>query len=281
MDLRRHLFLSLFPFKRCLPTHRKNDRFPGEQPCTSPCNIILAYLLILHPQFKSTKGKSGQSDGFSFSFYIQASPVMPRASPVQSPRKHPGSPQIIEADAEDFSRRLNISSSKRPAHTSPRTAHSSAKNNKLFNPQTDLIPMRHTAEPESISDATSSSYAPRGMSINPSGPLREASAHQRQLFDHRKDDPVRFSVLPRPSSTNGNRPVPTPKSSADYVSASSTSSYAHSQVSSNFTLSSNTTDGSSASSAVFDRPNEEHRNNAFTVQLKSCIGVSWHWKPGY
>jgi protein SMG6 len=137
----------------------------------------------------------------------KASPVMPRAPPVQSPRKHQGSPQIIAADAEDFSRRLNTSSSKRPAHTSPRTAHSSAKNNKL--PQTDSTPMRYTAEPKSISDATGSSYAPRGMSINPSGPLREASAHQRQLFDHRKDDPVRFSVLARPSSTNGNRPVPT------------------------------------------------------------------------
>jgi hypothetical protein len=104
------------------------------------------------------------------------------------------------------------------------------------------------------------------MSTNPPGPLREAPAHQRQLFDHRKDDPVRFSVLARPSSTNGSRPVPTSKSSADYVSASSTSSYAHSQAST-FTLSSNT-DGSSASSAVFDRPNEEHGNNAFAVQLK-------------
>ncbi|KAH7905141.1 hypothetical protein BJ138DRAFT_1231965 [Hygrophoropsis aurantiaca] len=49
--------------------------------------------------------------------------------------------------------------------------------NRSFNPDTDPMPMRRTAEPETISDAAS---------------------HQR-LLDHRKDDPVRFSVLPRPS----------------------------------------------------------------------------------
>jgi len=169
--------------------------------------------------------------------------VLPRASPASSPRKHhQTSPQTVEADPEEFSRRLNISSNKRPTHTSPREAHSSAKTGKLFNPHTDPIPMRRTAEPESISDATSSSYAPRGLPAN-------ATAQQRQLFDHRKDDPVRFSVLARPSSTNGGRPTPTPKLSNDYVSASSTSSYAHSMASSGFTLSSGTTDNSSASSA--------------------------------
>ncbi|KIM86404.1 hypothetical protein PILCRDRAFT_4905 [Piloderma croceum F 1598] len=87
-------------------------------------------------------------------------------------------------------------------------AHSSVKHNKLCNPQTDPIPIRYTAEPESISDATSSSYAPR-ESTNPPGLLHEPSAHQRQSFDHRKDDPIRFSVLTRSSSTNGNRLTPT------------------------------------------------------------------------
>jgi protein SMG6 len=197
-----------------------------------------------------------------------------RASPNLSPRTHQVSLQLVEADPEDFSRRLNISGSKRPAHTSPRPAHNTSKNNNLFNPQTDPIPMRRTAGPESISDATSSSYAPRGMSANPPGVQRETSAHQHQLFDHRKDDPVRFSVLAGPSFTNDSR-WPYPKTSADYLSASSTSSYAPSQVSSTFTLSSNTTDGSSASSAVFDRPTEEPSNNAFAVQLKKlCRGIS-------
>ena len=52
------------------------------------------------------------------------------------------------------------------------------------------------------------------------------------------------------------------------------SSYAHSQAST-FTLSSNTTDGSSASSTLFDRPNEEPGNNAFAVQLKKLYrGIS-------
>ena len=74
---------------------------------------------------------------------------------------------------------------------------------------------------------------------------------------------MRFSVLARPP-----RPLPTPKSSGDYISASSTSSY-----SSAFTLSS-TTDGSSASSALFDRPvasgtrGDDGSANVVAVQLK-------------
>jgi hypothetical protein len=145
----------------------------------------------------------------------KVSPVLSRTSPVPSPRKHnQSSPQIVEADPEEFSRRLNISSNKRTVFTSPRQPRSSAKPAKPFNPNTDPIPMRHTAEPESISDATSSSYAPRRS-------LAKATAHQRQLFDHRKDDPIRVSVLARPSSTNGARPIPTPKLSNDYVLASS------------------------------------------------------------
>lgn len=125
--------------------------------------------------------------------------------------------------------------------------------------------MRRTTEPESISDVTSSSSPPRNT---PTSHQRDPRTN-RQLFDHRKDDPVRFavSVLARPPST-GSRPPPTPKSSGDYVSASSTSSYAHSLTSS-FTLSSGTTDNSSASSALFDsRPREDVSNNAFAVQLK-------------
>ena len=130
------------------------------------------------------------------------------------------------------------------------------------------------AWPSSANGSRPGSYAPCGISANPPGPPREVSARQRLLFDLLKDDPVRFSVLARPSSTNGSRPVPVSKSSADYVSASSTSSYAHSQAST-FTLSSNTTDGSSASSALFDRPNEEPGNNAFAVQLKKLYrGIS-------
>ncbi|GBE89212.1 hypothetical protein SCP_1502200 [Sparassis crispa] len=112
----------------------------------------------------------------------------------------------------------------------------------------------------------------------------------RQLFDHRKDDPVRFSVFSRPcASPNGanqsavlGRPTPTPKSSGDYVSASSTSSasYAQSSISSNFKLSSATTDTSSAASALFDSANAKGHGrrpegedsasgaNAFSTQLK-------------
>jgi hypothetical protein len=82
----------------------------------------------------------------------------------------------------------------------------------------------------------SSTIKPRGY----------ATAQQRQLFGHREDDPIRFSVLARPSSTDGRRPIPTAKlrfsplacpSSAysyndysynDYRTITPTSSYAHS-----------------------------------------------------
>lgn len=192
-------------------------------------------------------------------------PVPSRSSAAAtSPRKTHLAPHVIvsrpEADPDDFSRRLKISTSPRPHHHIKQT-----QQGKLFNPNTDPIPMRRTAEPESISDTTSSSSPPRNP---PTSHQRDPPAN-RQLFDHRKDDPVRFavSVLTRPSSTGG-RPPPTPKSSGDYVSASSTSSYAHSLTSS-FTLSSGTTDNSSASSALFDsKPREDASNNAFAVQLK-------------
>ncbi|KZT26039.1 hypothetical protein NEOLEDRAFT_1155924 [Neolentinus lepideus HHB14362 ss-1] len=167
----------------------------------------------------------------------------------------------------DFSRRLKISHSPRPSpHAHDATHHTSSK--KLFNPNLDPIPMRRTAEPELISDSQSNSSYVQVSQTSPHS--REPLAH-RQLFDHRKDNPVRFAVLARPSRHDG-RPTPMPKSYGDYVSASSTSSYAHS-VASSFTLSSSTTDGSSTRSALFDqcKPSQESSgssNNAFAQQLK-------------
>ena len=110
--------------------------------------------------------------------------------------------------------------------------------------------MRRTAESEIFSDAISRSFAPRGSPANP-------PTHQRQPFGHQKDGPLQFSMLTRPSTANDSQPTPTSKSSGDYVSASSTSLYAHSIVSSSFTLWS-TTDNSSASSAFSARkPNAD------------------------
>ncbi|EIW85261.1 hypothetical protein CONPUDRAFT_141912 [Coniophora puteana RWD-64-598 SS2] len=124
--------------------------------------------------------------------------------------------------------------------------------------------MRRHAEPELAPEANSSLHVPRNAAQR-----RDPSQNQR-LYDHRKDDPVRFSVLARPSSNNMRQQAAS-KPSGDYVSASSTSSYAHSMASSSFTLSSGTTDNSSASSAVFDvhgKPKDDAGNNAFAVQLK-------------
>ncbi|KAG6840703.1 hypothetical protein C0991_004947 [Blastosporella zonata] len=180
------------------------------------------------------------------------SPTTPAPPPPQPPARSPRSRRPVEADHDDFSRRLKISSS--PAPQSRPAA-------KLFNPSTDTVPMRRTAEPEQISENPSRPHP----SSRDRDRDRDRDAPARQLFDHRKDDPVRFSVLARPV-----RPVS--KSSGDYVSASSTSSYANS-VSSAFTLSS-TTDGSSASSALFDRPGgsgnrgDDGANNVFSIQLK-------------
>ncbi|EED78536.1 predicted protein [Postia placenta Mad-698-R] len=200
------------------------------------------------------------------------------------------SSSAMEADADDFSRRLKISaSSPRTSHAKPHAGPSGSPG-KLYNPNADYSrrPIL-TAEPDTISDAASSSYAPRGPA--PHGPRahqppaqsRAAPDAHRQLFDHRKDDPVKFSVLTRPQassnvggSPSSGRPTPTPKSSGDYVSASSTSSasYAHSTISSNFTLSSATTD-SSAPSSLFDNAGHARRSedsasstNAFSMQLK-------------
>lgn len=91
------------------------------------------------------------------------------------------------------------------------------------------------------------------------------SGQARQLFDPRKDDPVRFQT------SVFNRPSPVSKSSADtFVSASSTSasSYAHS-IGSSFTLTSNSTGTSGSSSGRLNAPKEDGEGaNAFVFQLK-------------
>ncbi|KDR73471.1 hypothetical protein GALMADRAFT_71996 [Galerina marginata CBS 339.88] len=203
--------------------------------------------------------------------------AVPQPVPARSPKLSPPTrrhPSPHDADPDDFSRRLKISSSPSPR---PPPVHKPVPASKLFNPNTDPIPMRRTAEPESMSDGTGSSY----VHVSRAAPTTAPSVHRderttttRQLFDHRKDNPVRFSVLARPQMSSGHgRPSPTPKSSGDYLSASSTSSYAASISSSTFTLSS-TTDGSSTSSALFDgRPNQgpgtdDSGNTTVSLQLK-------------
>lgn len=196
--------------------------------------------------------------------------------PASPPRKAQATPQVVVSRTDSVDGPEDLQRRRKPANGSPKVHHSAAPTpkpqGKLFNPASDPISMRRTAEPETISDNGSSSYAPRNALPTP-----DRGAHQGRLFDHRKDDPVRFHVLARPNPANGNRPTPTPKSSGEYVSASSTSSYAHSGTSSsyahsvtssNFTLNS-TTDGSSASSAIFEQQSREHAgSSALAVQLK-------------
>ncbi|KDQ61845.1 hypothetical protein JAAARDRAFT_55164 [Jaapia argillacea MUCL 33604] len=195
----------------------------------------------------------------------------------QSPCKHlhpqqqTSPPRVVvsqhQADHEDFSHCLKISNSPQtPPHPQ------SDLPRKLFNPETDPIPMRRTAEPESISDTLSSSSYVHAKHAHGS-PNSHDQASNRQLFDHRKDNPVRFSVFARPAAGPilSGWPTPTPKSSGDYVSASSTSSYAHSLASSSFTLSSSTTDGSSTGSVLFDqngKPSQDSSGSANLLQLQ-------------
>jgi hypothetical protein len=128
---------------------------------------------------------------------------------------------------------------------------------KLFNPDTDPIPMRRTFEPEASSESAGSSYPPRTPAD--SSRHNRDETQRRQLFDPRKHDPLSFSAAQARK--------PAPKSSGDY--ASSVSSYAPSVVSSSFTLSSGTTDGSSAPSSIFDdKTRDVSKTNAFSNQLK-------------
>ncbi|KAF7797066.1 hypothetical protein EIP86_008258 [Pleurotus ostreatoroseus] len=184
-------------------------------------------------------------------------------------------------DEHDFSRRLRISpaSPRRAEHSSPR-----AQQGRLYNPNTDGVrPRPVVAEPDAMSDAASSAYAPRGSVHLPrrSQPVR-TSGDPPRLFDPRKDNPHQFNVLQRPSSlsngtataapSGGMRQTPTPKSSGDWVSASSTSSasYAHSTISSNFTLSSTATD-SSTGSALFDNKTPRSEDSAGPSALSSQL----------
>ncbi|KAH9171504.1 hypothetical protein EDB89DRAFT_1108247 [Lactarius sanguifluus] len=185
-------------------------------------------------------------------------PVLAPHLQSSPPRRQPPSGQTppvllsrAEPDSSEFTRILTLSPPKKSA---PPHKHQA----KLYNPNTDTIPMRRTAEPEAMSESTGSSYAQRP----PADASRNRDAAQsRQLFDPRKHDAVAFSAAQARK--------PAPKHSGDYASVSSVSSYANSIVSSNFTLSSSTTDGSSAPSSIFDnKPREESKTSAFSAQLK-------------
>ncbi|KAH9951368.1 hypothetical protein B0H21DRAFT_718709 [Amylocystis lapponica] len=205
------------------------------------------------------------------------------SSTPRNPPPHPPSPRRTHAPPMPSPNIIISATSPRISHSkSQNPAPSQAARRKAVQPKHG--PVRKpvmTAEPDTPRGAPP--HGPR--SHHQSQQMRAAGDQHRQLFDHRKDDPVRFSVLTRPhaspntihASPTASRPTPTPKSSGDYVSASSTSSasYAQSTISSNFTLSSNTTTSSDAS-ALFDtngRRSEDSANgtNAFSMQLKNYI----------
>src|SRR5260370_31069588 len=137
-------------------------------------------------------------------------PVVPPQGPPSPPRRQQPSGQSPpavhisgpEPDPNEFSRVLTLSPTQKPPPHPPMHR----QQGKLFNPDTDPIPMRRTAEPEASSESAGSSYAPRKPS-DASGHNRDAP-QPRQLFDHTKDDPLAFS------SARARTPAPT--SSGDY-----------------------------------------------------------------
>jgi len=183
-------------------------------------------------------------------------PSPPRRQPPASGQSPPAPLARPEPDPSEFSRVLRLSPTQKTQPHAPPHKHQG----KLYNPDTDPIPVRRPpAEPEASSESAAGSYAPRAPAES-SRNHRDASQH-RQLFDPRKHDPLSFSAAQARK--------PAPKSSGDYASVSSVSSYTHSVVSSSFTLSSSTTDGSSTPSSIFDhKSREESKTTAFSTQLK-------------
>ena len=122
-----------------------------------------------------------------------------RQSPSSRRKPHATVWPTPDADPEDFSRRLKISLSPSPGPCQ------STKARKLFNPDTDPIPMRRTADPEPLLESTQQGPCfPPPSSTNHRD---ERGNPARHLF-HPKDDLVRFA---RPQLSTPGRPSPTLK----------------------------------------------------------------------
>ena len=138
---------------------------------------------------------------------------------------------------------------RRPQETSPRrssaTAHNQPSRTKhLFNPDSDPIPMMRPLRPDSVAPPQVQAQAPPG----------------RQLFDPRRDDPMRFAVLN--NNTNRDHRQPPSIQSSSVKDHSSISSYA----SSTWTLTSST--GTSQSSAPPDQSPDKEGSSKFVAMLK-------------
>jgi hypothetical protein len=108
-----------------------------------------------------------------------------------------------EPDSSEFSRVLKLSPTPKP----PPHAAVYKQQGKLFNPDTDPIPMRRTTEPEALSESAGSSYAPRQQPAEAPRHNRDASQH-RQLFDPRKHD-LCHSPQPKRENRRQSRPATT------------------------------------------------------------------------
>lgn len=118
---------------------------------------------------------------------------------------------------------------------------------RLFNPDAGPIPLCRIVETEPLSKNGSSYVARTPSASRPSALPHGAGNQARTLFDHRRDDPLRFAMLPRvsgapPTPPSGGKSLQlSHRSSDDYASVSSNSlSSPHAVSSSAFTLNSST-----------------------------------------
>ncbi|KAG8865920.1 hypothetical protein FRC20_009286 [Serendipita sp. 405] len=137
---------------------------------------------------------------------------------------------------------------RRPQETSPRRSsassqHQQMRSRNLFNPESDPIPVIRPRQPQEP-------VSPQSQHAQPQPP-------QRQLFDPRRDDPMRFAVL-----NNQAQQRQTSSSVQSSMDHSSISSYA----SSTWTLTSST--GTSQSSAPPEQPQDRDGTSKFVTMLK-------------
>ncbi|KAG8833910.1 hypothetical protein FRC17_009869 [Serendipita sp. 399] len=139
---------------------------------------------------------------------------------------------------------------RRPQETSPRRSSASSQHQQLrtkhlFNPDIDPIPVVRARPPQEP-------VSPQSQHAQPQQP-------QRQLFDPRRDDPMRFAVL---NNQAQQRHTSSSVQSSSVMDHSSISSYA----SSTWTLTSST--GTSQSSAPPEQPQDRDGTNKFVAMLK-------------
>ncbi|KAG8897986.1 hypothetical protein FRB99_007736 [Tulasnella sp. 403] len=178
---------------------------------------------------------------------------LPPSTPPSPPHRRPN--QMRDPSPDEFDRR-------NPNVPRPQ--------GRLYNPHSDTIPRRQIHREPDVDSDTSSAVGQRSnrrripqLPPTHAPPSQPISQPHRLLFDPRRDDPVRFSVL--------NRTVPKPPTgppSGGYISASSTSVSDAQSLGSNYTLTSGTTSSSASNPYSPAHSRELGGNRLWLEQMK-------------